>query len=159
MLKHRVILGLILTALFVGLITLDWFAARRLAHGQLEHAAGAAGSGGERRRDPDGAVGNARTSGAGKTSTSPSASRSLPRCCACSGPWIEQFGDSIQQRLQEASAVRGAGPPATAELERMKHIQSFPDVRQSGALFKSVKPHYLVPTIASRGRAGSRPSS
>ena len=63
-------------------------------------------------------------------------------------PWIEQVSESIQQKHDEAAAVQttGAGGINAQDMEGLQRIEASPWYT-IGRWFRSVKPHYLVPTI------------
>ncbi len=146
MLKHRIILGLLFAALFVGLLTLDWYAAAGwpMAHWST----------------PPGmlvavvsvlvipvALWEMRALLA-KENVYISIRITVAAALLCMlWPWIEQVGDTIQQRLAEQTqALQAAGPASPAVQERIARIKSSPWYR-IGTWFKSVKPHYLVSTV------------
>jgi CDP-diglyceride synthetase len=143
MFRHRVILGLPLTALFVGLITIDWFAA-----------------GGWPLADwstPPGllvacvcviaiplALWEMRNLLA-RQNVNISLRITIAAALLCMiWPWLGQFDDSIQERLSWPATVAGVAPPGSPE--RLVRLEASPwyDVAKWS---HSVKPHYLIPTV------------
>jgi len=145
MLKQRVILGLILTALFVGLITIDWFAAGGWPMAYWSTPPGLLVAAVSVVVIPM-ALWEMRGLLARQNVHISLRITVIAALLCMLWPWIEQFGDSIQQRLQEAAIAQGAGPSGPAALERTARIQSSPWYH-IGNWCKTVKPHYLVPTI------------
>ena len=149
MLKHRIILGLLFSVLFVGLITLDWYAAGGWPMAHWSTPPGMLVALVSLLAIPLG-VWEMRALLA-RENVIISLRITIAAALLCMiWPWIEQVGDSIQQRMQEESMVggmqNGSGPPSAAELERIDRIRQSPWFTM-GKWFRSVKPHYLVPTV------------
>jgi CDP-diglyceride synthetase len=143
MLRHRVILGLLISALFVGLITIDWFAAGGwpLANWST----------------PPGLLVACVTAVAvalalwemrhllARQNVHISFRITVIASLLCLiWPWLGQFDDSIQERLSWPSSVPGMAPPGSPDrLLRLQHSPWY----YVGKWSHSVKPHYLIPTI------------
>jgi CDP-diglyceride synthetase len=142
MLKHRIILGILFAALFVGLLAVDWFAAGGWPLADYSM--------------PPGLLLACVTSVAialtlwemrnllARQNVHISFSITLIAALLCMiWPWLGQLGDSIQERVMKWDFV-GAPPPGSPErLARLDASPWFCIAR----LFNSVKPHYFVPTI------------
>ena len=120
MLRHRVILGLIFAALFVGLITIDWYAAGGWPMAYWSTPPGLLMAAVSVLVIPL-ALGEMRTLLA-RQNVVISLRITVAAALLCMlWPWLEQVGDTIQQRLQEASMKQDApGPPATMAAEHQQ---------------------------------------
>jgi CDP-diglyceride synthetase len=143
MLRHRIILGLLITALFVGLITIDWFAAGGWPLANWSTPPGLFVAGACLIAIPL-ALWEMRTLLA-RQNVHISFRISVAAALLCLlWPWLGQFDDSIQERLTWPSTVAGVAPPGSPE--RMIRVHASPWYHVA-TWFLSVKPHYIVSTI------------
>ena len=146
MLKHRILFGLLFSALFVGLIALDWYAAGDWPMAPWSTPPGLLVAVASVLLIPL-ALWEMRALLARQNVVISMRITVVAALLCMLWPWLEQVGDSIQQRLTvEESLVHAAGPPEPAVLERVHRLQSSPWY-SIGTWFRTVKPHYLVPTI------------
>jgi CDP-diglyceride synthetase len=146
MLRHRIILGLLFAALFVGLITLDWYAAGGWPVADWSTPPGLLVAAVSVLTIPL-ALWEMRGLLARQNVHISIRITVIAALLCMLWPWLEQVGETIQQRLQEVSTVQGVIHLGPAELERVRmRIESSPWYHV-GTWFKSVKPHYLVPSI------------
>jgi CDP-diglyceride synthetase len=149
MLKHRVIFGILFGALFIGLIFLDSYASR--------HWPG----GGAWATPPGLFVALASLlviplglwemrAMLGRENVFISLRITAVASVLCMlWPWVEQVGESIYQQhtaIEAAGVIRPAPPDASADAAALREIEASPWYTLAKA-FRSVKPHYLVPTI------------
>lgn len=143
MLKHRILLGLLFAAIFVGLLTLDWYAAGGWPLADFS--------------TPPGllvacvaavaitlALREMRTLLA-RQNVHISVRITLIAALLCMiWPWLGQLDDSIQERKLWPATVAGIAPPGS--VERQMRLESSPWY-YVGTWFRSVKPHYVIPTV------------
>jgi len=146
MLKYRILFGLIFGALFVGLIALDWYAAGGWPVAYWSTPPGMVVAVASLAVIPL-ALWEMRGLLA-RENVAISMRITVAAALLCMlWPWIEQVGDTIQQKLEwERVLVQQVGPPSPEAMDKLHRIESSPWL-VVGNWFKSVKPHYLVPTI------------
>ena len=144
MFKHRLILGLIISALFFGLVWLDSYSAAGWPAAPYSTPPGCMVLLVTLLAIPF-AIAEMRGLLA-RQNVSISRRVTILAAILCTlWPWVEQVGESIQQR-HDTLASHVAAPPSPSDQETLRGMEHSPWF-VVGKSFRSVKPHYLVPTI------------